>query len=505
MSCTKTSRTHKIKLSVITLTLNVMFFSAPLSAATPVTECKYNTFGRTVDGSNFWNTVGQNASSVQIAEINCEIDQFSLNNFLYLVGDDGSGHPRFMSYTPWYNLFPKKGAPVVSTSYNALQSTYLNKSANQEQAGDAFHLLDVNNNTTSYDLRVNQTFFDYVSSNKIYTKTAMKAQKAAFNKNSAKNGIWLPPTNTDASKPGAVEIKTSWRDFGDASKNLCPSDIMHCETDAKGNAWGLVGMHLAQKTIDHGELIWATFEHVANSPDCESGSSNPIGKNPVDPMKPGQTINANKNIPELSDVTGWSYFNYGSYTTTGGKGNSCPYPGQKNGEQELCLKSPGSAKTSWNQVNVCRTQALPVVTDSNKVCEQSMSDSTNLTTVACLNNSLSKSFPSSLATKWQYYQLVGMEWLFNGLTSAGAVTTGCFTYDENNGKNACPKYKPGSAPNYGRSGSTKLANTTMETWMQANVYLNKDTSATDCLACHQPQTTTYQGDMSHIFDRISQD
>ena len=88
---------------------------------------------------------------------------------------------------------------------------------------------------------------------------------------------------------------------------------MHCEVDSGNNSWGLLGLHLVQKTQNHGEFIWASFEHVANSPDCNPGGSNPIQQNPVDPINPGLTINVNSNISGLAKATGWSLFNWTLY------------------------------------------------------------------------------------------------------------------------------------------------------------------------------------------------
>ena len=120
-----------------------------------INQCSNMADNGTVDGSSFWDS-SDHSSAVGA---NCALDQVMLNNFLYLAGDDDSGHPRFMSYTPWYNLLPSTGSPVESTSYTQLNSTLMND-ANQEQAGDDFKLLDTNKGITSYDLRVNKTFFE---------------------------------------------------------------------------------------------------------------------------------------------------------------------------------------------------------------------------------------------------------------------------------------------------------------------------------------------------------
>ncbi|NVJ70395.1 MAG: hypothetical protein HWE08_08585 [Alphaproteobacteria bacterium] len=469
-------------------------------------ECTISAYGRAVDGSSFWNTTAQGIPDVPV-DTNCMLDQFSINNFLYLVGDDSSGNPRFMSLAPWYDMLPAYGAPAdYSGTYSKLNGVLINNTENMQQAGDGFELMDVNNQMTAYDIRVNEPFYDYVKNWKLYTSVGMTVAEAAFNLNSKVGGIWLPAGDT--SNAGAMEIKTSWRAFGDASKNLCPSDIMHCETDSKGDSWGLVGMHLVQKTQGHGEFIWATFEHVGNSPDCSTGGTNPIAQNPTSPT--GASLNMNKNISSLNGKTGWNYFDYASYTSAGGSGGICSFPTQSGGQDTLCLTSPEGAQAGdWVPVNICRTQPIPASSD---VCANSMTDPTNLSTIACLNQSLASNFPSSLASKWQNYQLMGMEWLFNGSTGDGAVTKGCFTYDENDAKDACPNYPGGNkggelgVPHYTRTGSTQMANSTMETWMQADMYLESKFSGTvqanDCFACHQPQTRSYQGDMSHIFGRV---
>ena len=483
------------------------------SASDAVTSCTVGVYNRTANGENLWVNSDQHTGSSFTQDSNCMLDQYALNNFLHLVGDDGSGHPRFMGYTPWYDLFPATGAPTQATGYNKLQGTQLDKRVDEEQAGDGFELKDVASQKTSYDIRVNPAFFSYVSAKGLYTQTALKAQETAFQANSKTGGIWLPLSDSATNTAGALEIKTSWRNFG-TTAGACPADLMHCETDEAGVQWGLVGFHLVQKSADQTAFIWSTFEHIGNAPDCVSGNANPIAQNPVDPTGAGATVNVNKNIAALEAVTGWNYFNYARYQADAKAtgillDNNCPFPSKNTKGEALCLTTPKVAD-AWVGVNVCRTQPLPTGPD---VCANSMTDPTNLATIACLNQSLQQNFPAGLASKWKYYQLVGMEWMLDGATIDGATTTGCFTYDEADGTDACPNYPhqgTGEAgiPHFARRGSTQMANTTMETWMQADMYLEwtpgKTVSANDCFACHQPQTTSYQGDMSHLFGRITQ-
>jgi hypothetical protein len=151
---------------------------------------------------------------------------------------------------------------------------------------------------------------------------------------------------------------------------------------------------------------------------------------------------------------------------------------------------------------------------------------TNLKATACLNESIKQNFAATgLNKKWLNYRLVGLEWLaFNPTFSGGGPLSGCLAYDEDettpgNWQTACPNYPPLTsgeyAPAFGRQGTSATpgspisANATMETWMQYNIKLNANTGATDCLACHQPQTIGGtdgfgQGDFSHLFGRIKQ-
>lgn len=496
--------------------LCVPFVAAHATTPPPLpVGCTINQYGRVADGSTLWATTTQGIPAAQLPpfETNCLIDQFSYNNFLYLVGDDGSGHPRFMSLVPWYNLLPTKGVPVWPGQYTPLDATELNKAINQSQAGDGFALLDVAEQTTVYDLRVNKVFFDFVKTQKLYQQSVMNAMQTAFNANSYSGGVWFPPTSISDSSMGVIEFKTAWRNFGSGDTHLCPSDIMHCEVDDRQRVWGLVGFHLVQKTNTHGELVWASFEHIANAPDCSAGGSNGIAQFPADPVNTGQTINVNKLYEDGTQNSGWNYFDYGSYKANGGDGKACSFPVKNGMPPTLCLTSPqGDTAGTWKRVDVCRTDILVKPTTP---CAALDKEHPNSEDIACLNAGVTAEAPSV----WKYYKLIGMEWLSNGNTEGGAFPQGCFTFTDGGfGSSNCPNFgqhgESGSAPDYPRVGSTTMANTTMETWMQAGTWLNEDTNATDCFGCHQPQTIAQpatstspafnQADMSHILDRIAQ-
>lgn len=479
----------------------------PAPTTTPVAQlCSVSSEMGTVDGSSFWPA----ATLLPIQQANCSLDQLMMNNFLYLASDDGAGHPRFMSYAPWYVMFPDTGEPTWTGSYAPLANAHMAIDANQEQAGDDFKLLDVNAAITSYDLRVNDTFFNYVKDNNLYTQNGLQIAQTSYNADDKTGGIWFPPTESTDTGVSSVEFKTSWRYYGESASNLCPADIMHCETDDKGYSWGLTGLHLVQKTVNHGEFVWGSFEHVGNAPDCSSGNGNPIAQNPVDPANPAQTLNLNKNIPGLSEQTGWNYFDYSSYKTAGGDGQNCSIP-TSTSQNALCLTNPkGTGSDDWVQVNICRTEGLPV---ANATSCAGSDTGENLLTSACLNSSVLDNFPIALDSKWKNYQLIGMEWITNlGTYSNGGPLQGCFPYMDGSGNTQdCPSSKYSPIGGYGAAGTTHLANSTMETWMQKGISLDlgggNSVEAVDCMGCHLPHTSsykgaTYQGDFSHIFNRV---
>ena len=492
--------------------------------------CDFGSFGNTANGQRLWAGTGQTGATS--TQFNCLLDQFAMNNFLYLAGKNGAGQPRFMSYAPWYTLFTASGTPSWPGGYSPLGTTELHHHDNQTQAGDGYVLKDVNKQTTSYDMRVNQTYFDFVAANSLYKQANFASAVGAYSANSKSGGIWLPPNNAGDTGEGAITIKTSWRYYGPMQKKYitqkrfieispCPANIMLCERDSKGDFWGLAGFHLVQKTASLPGFVWATFEHVGNVPDCAAGNSMPISQQPVSPAT-GKAMNLNGRLLNgIGAQTGWNYFNYAAYKQAGGDGQNCSYPtAQQTGTQ--CLSAPGDAP-----VNICRTLALPVASTAN--CADSESDSTNMKAISCLNESIKQNFAATgLDKKWLNYRLVGMEWLAFGPTAAGGgPLSGCLAYDEDENtpgdwKSACPNYLPPPAngeypPTFGRQGSSSSvaqgslspANATMETWMQYNMSLNAQTGATDCLACHQPQTIGGtggfgQGDFSHLFGRIKQ-
>lgn len=489
--------------------------TAPVEARAPaaVTGCEVNFTSETVNGSSLWMDIPDATKP-----INCNFHRFAYNNFLYLVGGDT---PRFLTELQALDDLTAGGWPAAP----ALAPLKTRRIANQDtpglnpteggQAGDNFSLIDAAGNEVMYQIRINQTMWDAMVQNNWNTSAGLQAAATAYTKDPTTGGVWLPPTATSAGD--SIEIKTSWRKYG----SDCPSATMFCTPGADGSTWGLLGMHLVQKTPTRGEWVWASFEHVANAPDCQPGFSNPLQQNPRDPSNPTATINVNSG--ELAAATGWTSFNFKTY---GGDGTTCAVP---NGTPSpdytscvgatgtpLCNTDPTTSKPGvFQQVNVCRTLPIPdhstpasvaAVCASTSNSNEAVEDGNN---VACITQSVLDNWPQGLDPRWKYYMLIGAEWL-----NADAVpTTGCVSMtDEGVPGDSFTCAQPDPAPptpvtypSFPTTGTGNLANTTMETWMQAGTCMMATgqpqlTSATDCLACHEALTqASGEGDFSHVF------
>lgn len=70
---------------------------------------------------------------------------------------------------------------------------------------------------------------------------------------------------------GTTELKLAWKVLAnkDDPAKFITMDAKIGGSD-KTTTLGLIGFHLAMATPDHPEMIWATFEHSSNVPDCEN-------------------------------------------------------------------------------------------------------------------------------------------------------------------------------------------------------------------------------------------
>ncbi|KYG08090.1 hypothetical protein BE21_25705 [Sorangium cellulosum] len=372
---------------------------------------------------------------------------------------------------PWYNLFvpPGKKPADYPGGSTTLSVHHLDQLA--AQAGDDYSLVDATGATVLYDIRVNEPMFRDIQKRNLYSAAGFDAACKADGGDCTQE-TYLPPN--EGSGEGSVELKTAWRDFGAKS---CPTS-MYCV-----GHWGLAGMHVVQKTKLHGEWIWASFEHVDNSPDCQPGGSNPIA---------------------ATGPSGQPWALFDPTTAPAGVMSSgvCDVkakPPQCNGDPRTNAPCGGTGQPAcvFKAINVCRTDQLPAGGASNQNCTVDNTPAGNARNVACLNATLDP----QLSGPWTNYRLVGTVWVEGGVAPTQDFRVNIFQEPSDAG-----------VPSKDAAGSVHMANTTMETWMQTgstgfeppNVQNDKKAG---CFQCHHlpnaPSTASFpQGDLSHIFSKI---
>ncbi|NMO17173.1 hypothetical protein HPC49_47055 [Pyxidicoccus fallax] len=410
----------------------------------------------------------------------CDFHTFAWNQFLYLTQtvEDGNDpvlptKPRFLSFSPWYNLLKKDGSNPP-TAFPGGHTTLEVSMLDQKQAGagqDA--LIDVAGQMVLYDIRFNQPMYDGVVDAGYYTQEKYDAfcnppkDSPPFTDCQNPQQFWLPwgDGGTADLSLGSIEIKSAWRQF---PANDCPSTVMYCA----GTNLGLVGLHIAQKTPTHGEWVWASFEHVANTPDCAPGSSSPIAD--VSPLG-----------------TPWSFFNPQTAPPGVMTSKTCDVTADA-GQCNLDPHVDGG--TGFQQVNICRTDSLPTggANDANCITVSATDagpEANSGGNVACLNATLRP----QLSGVWKNYQLIGTLW-----------TKGTQPPDEDFWIDIFQQPKDGGTEKTA-VGFPNLANTTMETYLQmgstaydpngANL---SNANKAGCFGCHNPVAQNTDTDLSHF-------
>ena len=290
-------------------------------------------------------------------EEECEIYQFAWQSFLYLTqGEGGSAEPRFLSFKSPNDLFQDPdgqriqivAAPksVADEKIKRLPLSIRTGSATDqgdvgalafEQAGSQGVLVDQNNRAVYTGIHLDPEY--------------MKFWKSLGLKKPA--DIAKLDATTKPFPPGCFELKSSWRILTEDEKKPEKRKLLEEEyfiTDAyvatlyvdptdkkirsdpkkpRPETVALVGLHVAGTIKNHPEFIWATFEHVKNSPvlvrsDIPSGdkvddtkekgyytfyrkgkkrsecNDNPV--NPLDPMDPLKKLTLEEKTQKLSPI-----------------------------------------------------------------------------------------------------------------------------------------------------------------------------------------------------------
>lgn len=319
----------------------------------------------------------------------CAAHKFSWNAFLALMAPSEAAPDKalYQTYMPVSSLFV--GNNEEPARWGEL-APYQQLGKMFKEAGVELELIDTGGQKVLFNIAANEAAYNYLLDNKLYNQQCFLDHDIRF------------PFGSEASGPGSVLLKTSWRiyDLGQCPSDMVCQDVYLDESDITGNpqqSAGLLGMHVVQKTPSHQEWIWASFEHVANAPDCAPGHSNPI-----------------------SADRDWHLF-----AKAGADQTSCNVGTDK---------APSCNGTGGGATNICRVSATPAGGIAN--CD--IANPGNEQAIACLNASIGQRLPADSALA--NYQLVGSLRMEPGMS-------------------------PATMDGY-QAGSLALANTSMESFLQ---------------------------------------
>lgn len=295
----------------------------------------------------------------------------------------------------------------------------------------------------------------YIAGNQFPTTAAARDSIVAY---ARKNG-YAVPTDSNAL---AMELKTSWI-IADSLKSQAGFVTIEAEIPTYNTSvdsiWtvnghkkvklALVGMHIVGSLAGHPEMAWATFEHASNTPNASYQYLNNNGK--------VQTVAA--------DTTGKWLFSSNPAASSDSFNNAYISVGKNDTLRSI---SPHSITASNTQ------RVFPFGVGMTGVPnQQDTSASASNSEIISINNSVSSLLIGNDIRK--NYLFIGATWTFGGTAPNGQV------YPVNTAA--------GSS-----IGTSLLANSTMETYFQANTF--------SCFTCHSHKNSLEPGALSHVFNKI---
>jgi hypothetical protein len=352
--------------------------------------------------------------------------------------------PVWLGWKSAFDLFPQNGdKPVAWTARNG---TAICKSGDYEGqpvlvSGSKFStvadeldqafggpLVDQTGLFTRYEVRVNKVEYDFIRENGYYNRSEWP------------NEAIIMPSGNGKDKEGVIEVKAAWRDLSKVNPKFhsrfftldnavvsvpgtCDDDknaMMRC--DCTTTKVGLVGFHIAQKTPDFPQWVWATFEQVDN-----------LGEDPSTPTEM---------TPSYYDPTLYQR------EPTVSRANPAQHPGSS----RVPKPSDFDDTTPINVVRLSQIPDTPLREDPKKLGYSTTDMNTRY-------RNLLK------GTVWEHYQLIGSQWPQLPSISAKTPTDGDFGCEDGTPVQAGGMPFP----------ECQLANITMETYHQYD----------SCMNCHQ--------------------
>ncbi|HEX5753090.1 MAG TPA: hypothetical protein VFZ09_43215 [Archangium sp.] len=396
----------------------------------------------------------------------CNFQQFMWQSMLALV-QPASGDPtrlQFETWMPSYGIFIKDGTPTPWGQEPPNSCSSIQKAASiagttpskpprvysdiTKQAGADQPLIDLKGEFVYYGMSVNQSIYNMLTSCQLYMANCAGPLKPG------NKGIDLISKYPNLALPNtAVELKTSWMVLDGSGFNpdlfyVVPGIIQYKGGPCRQVNLGLVGMHIVAKTPNFPAMIWATFEHRNNAPDCSNTSA----------------------APPLGGS--WNFFNPNCTNCT----TNTYQPGKP---AQVCRMHPegDSATGTFPDGNDCKANPNQFACqDKTRAMLAQSSEAINAINSSV--QSLIQANPTLINKVWANYELVGNVWTVGG---------------------TLPPYLQA------QQGALSAANTSMETFVQNGVAAVSNPY--NCMSCHNMQGPTNSQNLppvglSHLFDNV---
>jgi len=205
----------------------------------------------------------------------CDFYQYSVENFLAETYE--GNEPRFLDWMSVYGVFTKNEnmkfiptkwgeTPIDSLGVCHLDTDIPKVITNLTNEAGNRPLIDQVGNYTYYDVRMNKTLYNFI----------LECRLNDANKCSNKD------VEATRFPEGSIEIKIAWKIIDESLKDEFISTIGWVKNpvtqECSENLLGVVGYHLAITTKYHPEMIWASFEHDSNNPNCDDRNLFPSKK-----------------------------------------------------------------------------------------------------------------------------------------------------------------------------------------------------------------------------------
>jgi hypothetical protein len=399
----------------------------------------------------------------------CNFEQFAWQSLLYLVQPTAADPEilQFESFMPNYGVFVAAGgqptpygqhppdpcndpATVAAKATGAAPFVYSNI---VKQAGVEQPLIDPNGQFAWYGLSVNETAYDMLTRCELYRSDCAGPLKPG----NAGTVDLIGAYPNLAFPDGAFELKTAWKVLRpeEESSGLFYSTAGWIQPPGQGGACesvtlGLAGIHVVGKTPETPALVWASFEHRNNAPDCSDlAAAPPLGGS-------------------------WSFFDP---ATCDNCTTNFYEPGQP---AQVCRMHPQGDSTIGTFPAGQSCEEDPNQFACQEATKAMLAESTEAIRELNANvQEMIRDAGGAIDPVWANYELVGNVWTRGGVTP--------------------PQLQA-------QVGSLSAANTAMETFVQNGP--SARTNPNNCFSCHNQDSGTFGRNLppvglSHLFDEVA--